>query len=391
MRLGAGCIVIAAGMALASGHALAQTAPAALAPSVIVAPVVSQDVTDTSDFVGRVTAINKVDIVARVPGLHRATHCLPKANSSRRATSCSASSRTPTRPGRATASQSRQGESDRGQRRRQLARGKALLAQGVRAEGDSRSANRRAAERRGRHLAGAGGARSGEHQSRLHGNPFADRRPHRHRQLYGRQSGRPEHRKPGDHRQLRSDLCPVPGERARRARLQAPPLGKQDPRRDSVTVRVRLADGKLYPEPGDANFLDIQADSKHRYGRGAGADFPTNRRCSCLVASSACTIETRRAALGAVDSTIGGPTRSGRQLSSWSSIPRTRSSCAASSSAPARSGGDRRRRLESGRAGHRRRHPRKSVPVRSWQPASRRETNRMLSSRFSSTGRVWRW
>ncbi len=66
MRLGARHIVIAATLALASGQALAQKAPPA--PAVIVAPVVRQDVTDISNYVGRVTAINKVDIVARVPG-----------------------------------------------------------------------------------------------------------------------------------------------------------------------------------------------------------------------------------------------------------------------------------------------------------------------------------
>ena len=37
-------------------------------PAVSVAPVVSRQVTETGDFVGRVTAIDKVDIVARVPG-----------------------------------------------------------------------------------------------------------------------------------------------------------------------------------------------------------------------------------------------------------------------------------------------------------------------------------
>jgi len=37
-------------------------------PAVAVAPVVSRQVTETGDFIGRVTAIDKVDIVARVPG-----------------------------------------------------------------------------------------------------------------------------------------------------------------------------------------------------------------------------------------------------------------------------------------------------------------------------------
>jgi len=37
-------------------------------PTVAVTPVVSRQVTETGDFIGRVTAIDKVDIVARVPG-----------------------------------------------------------------------------------------------------------------------------------------------------------------------------------------------------------------------------------------------------------------------------------------------------------------------------------
>ena len=37
-------------------------------PSVSVTPVVSRQVTETSDFVGRIVAVDKVDIVARVSG-----------------------------------------------------------------------------------------------------------------------------------------------------------------------------------------------------------------------------------------------------------------------------------------------------------------------------------
>lgn len=47
------------------GAAAAQAAPA---PAVSVLPVTSRQITETDDFIGRVTAINKVDIVARVPG-----------------------------------------------------------------------------------------------------------------------------------------------------------------------------------------------------------------------------------------------------------------------------------------------------------------------------------
>ncbi len=48
------------------GAATAQATPPP--PSVSVSPVVSRQVTETGDFTGRITAINKVDIVARVPG-----------------------------------------------------------------------------------------------------------------------------------------------------------------------------------------------------------------------------------------------------------------------------------------------------------------------------------
>jgi membrane fusion protein, multidrug efflux system len=42
--------------------------PASPPPAVTVTPVVSRQVTETGDYIGRVTAIDKVDIVARVPG-----------------------------------------------------------------------------------------------------------------------------------------------------------------------------------------------------------------------------------------------------------------------------------------------------------------------------------
>lgn len=47
------------------GGAVAQGAPP---PAVSVSPVVSRQVTETGDFIGRVVAIDKVDVVARVPG-----------------------------------------------------------------------------------------------------------------------------------------------------------------------------------------------------------------------------------------------------------------------------------------------------------------------------------
>src|SRR5215470_17857919 len=47
------------------GAVMAQGAPP---PAVSVRPVASRQVTATGDFVGRVTAINKVDVVARITG-----------------------------------------------------------------------------------------------------------------------------------------------------------------------------------------------------------------------------------------------------------------------------------------------------------------------------------
>ena len=55
------------------GLAMAQGAPPP-PPAVSVTPVASRQVTETGDFLGRVTAINKVDIVARVPGFIEERH-----------------------------------------------------------------------------------------------------------------------------------------------------------------------------------------------------------------------------------------------------------------------------------------------------------------------------
>jgi membrane fusion protein, multidrug efflux system len=57
----AGAILVAA-----CGAAAAQTP--APAPAVSVTPVTSHEVTETANFIGRVVAIDKVDVVARVPG-----------------------------------------------------------------------------------------------------------------------------------------------------------------------------------------------------------------------------------------------------------------------------------------------------------------------------------
>jgi membrane fusion protein, multidrug efflux system len=61
-RVGVGALIF-----VACGGAAAAQSPAP-PPAVSVVPVTSRQVADVGDFVGRVTAIDKVDIVARVPG-----------------------------------------------------------------------------------------------------------------------------------------------------------------------------------------------------------------------------------------------------------------------------------------------------------------------------------
>ena len=58
--------VCALSLAAACGVAAAQSAGPP--PAVSVTPVVSRQVAETGDYIGRVTAIDKVDVVARVPG-----------------------------------------------------------------------------------------------------------------------------------------------------------------------------------------------------------------------------------------------------------------------------------------------------------------------------------
>jgi membrane fusion protein (multidrug efflux system) len=65
--LGWKAIVCALTFAISHGVVAAQNV-APPPPAVSVTPVVSRQVTETGDYIGRVTAIEKVDIVARVPG-----------------------------------------------------------------------------------------------------------------------------------------------------------------------------------------------------------------------------------------------------------------------------------------------------------------------------------
>jgi membrane fusion protein, multidrug efflux system len=61
-RIGVAALISIASCSIAA----AQNAPPP--PAVSVTPVVSRQITETGDYIGRVTAIDKVDVVARVPG-----------------------------------------------------------------------------------------------------------------------------------------------------------------------------------------------------------------------------------------------------------------------------------------------------------------------------------
>ena len=87
------------------------------APAVTVSPVVSRQVTETADFVGRVVAINKVDVVARVPGFIQERK-FTEGQQVRPAIFSSASSRIPTRRPSISKANVRQGEAACDRRRR---------------------------------------------------------------------------------------------------------------------------------------------------------------------------------------------------------------------------------------------------------------------------------
>jgi multidrug efflux pump subunit AcrA (membrane-fusion protein) len=79
---------------IGAGHAATQGASPP--PAVSVAPVASRQVTETGDFIGRVAAIDKADIVARVSGFIQERN-FTEASRLRPAIFCSALSPTSTR------------------------------------------------------------------------------------------------------------------------------------------------------------------------------------------------------------------------------------------------------------------------------------------------------
>ncbi len=251
---------------LSGGDAGAQGAPL---PAVTVAPVVSREVRATADFVGRVTPINKVDIVARVPGfigqrlftegqmvktgdlLFRIEPDTYKAAVEQQTANLAKAKAAEVNA--ALAARPRQGA---GQEPEHPAI-------------DGRPARGRRSLGAGRRARGAGGARSGADQSRLHRDSLAHRRTDRARQLHRRESGRPQYRHARDDREPGPDLRDLPGERARHSRLQAPHRRARRSERPRRRPRAPARRHDLRPA-GPQQFPRHPGDRQFRHGGGAG-------------------------------------------------------------------------------------------------------------------------
>ena len=144
-------------------------------PAVSVTPVASRQVTETGDFLGRVTAINKVDIVARVAGFIEERNFTEGQKVKTGDLLFRLEQATYKAAVRAAARQSRQGKGDGGQHRAPTA-ARQGARRAIRTSRNPRSTSARPTRRRaGRGHAGAGAARPGANQSRLHRDPFTHR------------------------------------------------------------------------------------------------------------------------------------------------------------------------------------------------------------------------
>ena len=234
-------VLLAASVASCAG-ALAQT-PARVG----VVAAEKKEVSKGADFVGRVDAVEKVEIRARVKGYLQAVKFeegqavkvgdplfeiepdLFKADVEQaqgaldRAEAVESARRDPAAAG--------PGAADETGRHR----GPARSGRGLRPAG-----RRRRAQRQGQSL-------HGQHQSRLRLHRFADRRPHRHDQRDRRQCRRPRQRRADDHRQPGPDVCDLPGQPARfPAGERATPTPASRTSRCDAQLRRRLA---LRPRP----------------------------------------------------------------------------------------------------------------------------------------------
>ena len=257
MSLGWPAAIGGLGLVACCGMAMAQGAPPP--PAVSVTPVASRQVTETSEFLGRVTAINRVDIVARVVGfieqqnftegqkvkagdlLFRLEQATYKAAVDQQRANLAKAKATQVN----TALQLQRGQ--------ELVRNQSIPQSTL----DQRSADEAAAQ--------ADVMRRRRCSNRRRSISATPRFARRSKAGPASPSSPPaiwSVRRPGscDDRQPRPHLRHLSGERARRARL--PAQGRRiRPRTPHVTVHVQLPNGTTYPHPGLTNFLDVEVDT----------------------------------------------------------------------------------------------------------------------------------
>src|SRR6516162_7005119 len=195
----------------------AATAQGAPPPAVTVTPVVSREVTATGDFIGRVVAIDKVDVVARVSGF------INERNFTEGQQVKTGDLLFSIEPDTYKAAVDQQNanlakaKATEVNANLQLQRGQDLVRnQNIpQSEVDQRAANAQAAH--ADVLQGL--ARTSKDQSRLHGNPLPDRRTDWTCEFHYGQSCQPIIRHLGDDRQSRPYLCYISGQRGRRNRI----------------------------------------------------------------------------------------------------------------------------------------------------------------------------
>ena len=250
------------------GAAMAQGTPPP--PAVSVIPVASRQVTETGEFLGRVTAIDKVDIVARVPGFieeRNFTEGQKVKTGDLLFRIEQATYKAAVEQQRANLAKAKATEVNAAL---QLERGKELVRnQNIpQSTLDQRAADDAAAQ------ADVMEAQALLDQAQINLGYTEIRSPIDGRiglaNLHRRQSGRAVVRDPGDDRQPGSDLRDLSGERARRSRLQA--QDRRVRRQEPACGRSRQAAQRQHLSASGPQQLPRRPGRPHdRHGGGARA------------------------------------------------------------------------------------------------------------------------
>ena len=240
------------------GAAMGQGAPPP--PAVSVIPVASRQVTETGEFLGRVTAIDKVDIVARVAGfieernftegqkvktgdlLFRLEQATYKAAVEQQRANLAKAKATAVN----TALQLQRGQ--------ELVRNQNIPQSTL----DQRAGRRRRGASRGD--AGAGAARPGANQSRLYRDPLAHRWTDRTCHLHRRQPGQSLVRDPGDDRQP-GPIYVIFQASERDVLEYSRRIAESADKSRMWSFTSSCPTAATYPHPGLSNFLDVQVDA----------------------------------------------------------------------------------------------------------------------------------